>query len=39
MPRYAYDHLTFLDNSFLIMEGPNSADAHRRHGDVRRRRR
>jgi len=23
MPRYAYDHLTFLDNSFLIMEGPN----------------
>jgi WS/DGAT/MGAT family acyltransferase len=24
MPRYAYDHLTFLDNSFLIMEGPNS---------------
>jgi WS/DGAT/MGAT family acyltransferase len=24
MPRYAYDHLTFLDNSFLIMERPNS---------------
>lgn len=24
MPRYAYDPLTFLDNSFLIMEGPNS---------------
>ena len=24
MSRYAYDHLTFLDNSFLIMEGPNS---------------
>ncbi|MDX2170882.1 MAG: wax ester/triacylglycerol synthase family O-acyltransferase, partial [Deltaproteobacteria bacterium] len=24
MTRYAYDHLTFLDNSFLIMEGPNS---------------
>ena len=24
MPRYAYDHLTFLDNSFLIMEGPNA---------------
>ncbi len=24
MPRYAYDHLTFLDNSFLLMEGPNS---------------
>ena len=23
MPRYAYDQLTFLDNSFLIMEGPN----------------
>jgi WS/DGAT/MGAT family acyltransferase len=23
MSRYAYDHLTFLDNSFLIMEGPN----------------
>jgi diacylglycerol O-acyltransferase / wax synthase len=24
MPRYAYDPLTFLDNSFLIMERPNS---------------
>jgi len=24
MARYAYDHLTFLDNSFLIMEGPTS---------------
>ncbi|MGH7785695.1 MAG: WS/DGAT/MGAT family O-acyltransferase [Candidatus Binatia bacterium] len=24
MPRYAYDQLTFLDNSFLILEGPNS---------------
>ena len=24
MSRYSYDHLTFLDNSFLIMEGPNS---------------
>jgi WS/DGAT/MGAT family acyltransferase len=24
MARYAYDSLTFLDNSFLIMEGPNS---------------
>lgn len=24
MPRYAYDHLTFLDNSFLIMEAPNA---------------
>jgi diacylglycerol O-acyltransferase len=24
MSRYAYDPLTFLDNSFLIMEGPNS---------------
>ena len=24
MPRYAYDHLTFLDNSFLIMEQPNA---------------
>jgi WS/DGAT/MGAT family acyltransferase len=24
MPRYAYDQLSFLDNSFLIMEGPNS---------------
>ncbi len=24
MSRYAYDHLTFLDNSFLIMERPNS---------------
>jgi len=24
MPRYAYDRLTFLDNSFLIMEGPHS---------------
>ncbi len=24
MTRYAYDHLTFLDNSFLILEGPNS---------------
>ncbi|HSQ00039.1 MAG TPA: wax ester/triacylglycerol synthase family O-acyltransferase [Candidatus Dormibacteraeota bacterium] len=24
MPRYAYDQLTFLDNSFLIMEGPNA---------------
>jgi diacylglycerol O-acyltransferase / wax synthase len=24
MPRYSYDPLTFLDNSFLIMEGPNS---------------
>ncbi|MFN8644593.1 MAG: wax ester/triacylglycerol synthase family O-acyltransferase [Candidatus Binatia bacterium] len=24
MPRYAYDQLTFLDNSFLIMEAPNA---------------
>jgi hypothetical protein len=24
MPRYAYDHLTFLDNSFLLMEQPNA---------------
>ena len=24
MPKYAYDRLTFLDNSFLIMEAPNS---------------
>jgi WS/DGAT/MGAT family acyltransferase len=24
MPRYTYAPLTFLDNSFLIMEGPNS---------------
>src|SRR5262245_55767503 len=24
MPRYSYDPLTFLDNSFLIMERPNS---------------
>jgi WS/DGAT/MGAT family acyltransferase len=24
MPRYAYDHLTFLDNSFLILEAPNA---------------
>jgi diacylglycerol O-acyltransferase len=24
MPRYAYDRLTFLDNSFLLMEGSNS---------------
>lgn len=24
MAHYAYDRLTFLDNSFLIMEGPNS---------------
>ena len=24
MPRYAYDRLTFLDNSFLIMEQPNA---------------
>lgn len=24
MPRYAYDQLTFLDNSFLILEGPNA---------------
>lgn len=24
MPRYAYDPLTFLDNSFLLLEGPNA---------------
>lgn len=24
MPNYAYDALTFLDNSFLLMEGPNN---------------
>ncbi len=24
MPKYAYDRLTFLDNSFLLMEGSNS---------------
>jgi diacylglycerol O-acyltransferase len=24
MARYAYDHLTFLDHSFLLMEGPTS---------------
>jgi len=24
MPSYAYERLSFLDNSFLIMEGPNS---------------
>ena len=24
MARYAYDRLTFLDNSFLIMEQPNT---------------
>ena len=24
MPKYAYDRLTFLDNSFLLMEGTNS---------------